>query len=278
LKGSSLITQRSQAFLLDSVTGLLRCVSCASPFNPEPNGSAVGIDQPAEKRRETRNGTPALSLISGNGDYAFFATISPLVPADINGETLGASGNGLTSVSSDVYEWRRPGLHGCARPQGCLSLISDGREGRHVYLLGAADEGRDVFFSSASQLGPNDNDSATDIYDAHVGGGEAPLPPTPVECVGDSCFHPPGAPDDATPSSVSYQGPGNLLLSPLVVVPSPKAKPRACGKRQVRKAGRCVKRAAHRAKRGPHTARRRHGGDAHRASHGHASHGVGGAK
>ena len=75
-------------------------------------------------------------------------------------------------MSSDVYEWRKPGIDGCDHVQGCLALITNGRGGFMNIPLGTDASGRDVFFYTNSKLGPNDNDAAGDIYDARIDGGE----------------------------------------------------------------------------------------------------------
>ena len=128
-------------------------------------------------------------------------------------------------------------MNGCTALQGCVSLISSGQGGRYVSLLGSAAEGRDVFFSTASQLGSNDNDNAIDIYDARIGGGEPPTAGRPVECEGDACSTPPSPPNDSTPSSLTFAGIGNVLQpsSSKPVVKAKKPKPK---KKKAKKKGR----------------------------------------
>jgi hypothetical protein len=221
-----------QVFLYDSVENVIECVSCASPYDPEPKGpSVIAADNTA--RIPNRSGSPAESVLAANGDYAFFSTTSALLPQDINEEILeskateeekeGERGtiDNFTTTSSDVYEWRRDGVDGCAHLQGCIGLISSGGPGGLVLLLGSAHDGRDVFFTTRSQLGPNDNDSAVDIYDARIDGGEPPLQSRPVECEGDACSTPAGPPNDQTPASLAFSGTGNLTP---VGAPAPKAK------------------------------------------------------
>src|SRR6202035_5873949 len=123
--------------------------------------------------------------------------------------------------------WRRVGVDGCVRLEGCVNLISSGTDGFLVGLLGSAEEGRDVFFTSHSQLVSGDNDSAGDIYDARIGGG-FPAVARPPECEGDACSTPVSPPNDPTPSSFTFNGQGN---APPVAKPKPKAKPRKCVKR-----------------------------------------------
>ncbi len=238
-----------QVFLYGSVENVVECVSCASSYDPEPKGpSATAGDFTARIR--DRNESPAESLLSANGDYAFFSTTSALLPQDINEELLappradGAENSGdlFTTTSSDVYEWRRDGVDGCAHLQGCIGLISSGGTGGLVLLLGSADDGRDVFFTTRSQLGPNDNDGAIDVYDARIDGGEPSLPARPVECEGDACSTPAGPPNDQTPSSFAFHGPAGA--PPLEASKSPttvKKKPVKCSMGKKLSHAKCVK-------------------------------------
>ena len=117
--------------------------------------------------------------------------------------------------------------------QGCLSLISSGTGGFKVLLLGTAEEGRDVFFTTTAQLVPQDNDTAEDIYDARIGGG-FPVPVSPTECEGDACSTPLAAPIDSTPASLTFSGPGNPAPA-TIQVSKAKAKPKkATAKKKAR--------------------------------------------
>jgi hypothetical protein len=146
----------------------------------------------------------------------FFDTPAELVPADIDGQiapegsrtTGGVHTSENYSLSSDVYEWRRDGVDGCALLQGCLALITSGHGGFLNILLGSDRTGENVFFATNESLLPRDNDTAGDIYDARIGGG-FPEPPPAVPCEGDACFHPVPAPNDPTPSSEQFHGAGN---------------------------------------------------------------------
>jgi hypothetical protein len=197
-----------QILRYDASQHLIQCISCASPFDPEPRLEAVFGGGP--------NGTSPQPVVSADGDYAFFDTPAALLPSDADGELVpGGVGNSPVrldetySFSSDVYQWRRDGLDGCAALQGCLSLISSGRGGYYVVLLGEAEEGRDVFFATHESLLPRDRDTASDIYDARIGGG-FPEPAEKIPCEGDSCFHPVPAPNDPTPASEQFHGAGNV--------------------------------------------------------------------
>ncbi len=245
----------SQAFLYDSAENVIECVSCASPFDPEPTLPAFATGEGSGAGHSlTRDGMPGETMFSANGDFAFFDTPAALVPQDVNGERepeepSGENPSPSISVSSDVYEWRRNGIDGCGHVQGCVSLISSGREGFRVLLLGSTESGSDVFFTTRSQLGPNDNDNSLDIYDARVDGGEPPLPPRPVECEGDACSTPFAPPSDLTPSSATFQGAGDVGATSPEAKPKPKpgkktkkkkAKPKKKGK-QGKRAGKKAK-------------------------------------
>jgi hypothetical protein len=191
-----------QLYRYDSTEEAVECVTCASPFDPEPNYPPA-LSTGTERDRVSPLTFPA----SANGDYLFFETPSALLPKDINGE-IEPPGIQRYSLSSDVYEWRRNGIDGCDRIQGCLALITDGIDATKNELVGTTPSGRDVFFLTGSQLTPTDHDTNGDVYDARIGGG-FPVPRATVECEGDACSHPVPAPNDPTPSSEQFHGAGN---------------------------------------------------------------------
>jgi hypothetical protein len=234
----------SQVYRYDSVAHLIQCISCASPFDPEPAQSSVLNQNNSRGRELLQSGLPDVTLASANGNFAFFSTPAALVPQDVDGEVtpekecaghecVNASFGEEISPSSDVYEWRAPGIDGCAHPQGCLALITSGRGGFLNLLLGTANEGRDVFIYTRSQLLPQDKDTSGDIYDVRIGGGFAGPPPPPVECEADACSTPPSPPNDATPSSLAFSGAGNLVPEiSAAVKPKAKQKCKAKAKRK----------------------------------------------
>jgi hypothetical protein len=218
-----------QVYRYDSVDNVVQCISCASPFNPEPKLLASYLAGHVTNEKAA-DGRPSPTVASSNGDFVFFETPAALVPSDIDGEIPPAE-KGATPVrspSSDTYEWRRVGVDGCAHTQGCVALISGGTGGFRNDLLGTTPSGRDVFFITHEALLSSDTDKAGDIYDARIGGGLPLGPPRPVECEGDSCSTPFAAPADVTPSSSTFQGAGNLLQASVVPVASkPAVKPPA---------------------------------------------------
>ena len=151
----------------------------------------------------------------------FFNSRDALVPADSNG-------------GSDVYEYEPRGVGTCAASGatfnpasgGCTDLISSGTSSRESVFLDASEDGNSVFFLTSAQLSGRDTDTAPDVYDARVDGGETEAP-RPVECTGDACQQPAVPPNDSTPGSLTFQGAGNVT---------------ECPKGKVVKGGKCVKR------------------------------------
>jgi hypothetical protein len=241
--------QSDQVYRYDSVEDVVQCMSCASPFDPQPKLSATFLETGTTRPID---GMPDPTDSSANGDYVFFDSISALVPEDVDGEVEPEQGlhgehPGTTyTPSSDVYEWRKYGIDGCGHLQGCLALISSGTGGFKNVLLGTTESGRDVFFATHDSLVPGDDDTAGDIYDARIGGGFPPAPPRPVECEGDSCSTPFAAPSDLTPSSATFQGAGDVVSATAPQVKgSSKAKPKKKPKKQRAKPKRRGKLAAH---------------------------------
>ncbi len=156
----------------------------------------------------------------------FFNTVDALVPADSNGQW-------------DVYQYEPVGVGDCLPTSGsaslsrsaggCVSLLSSGTAEDEAAFFDAGETGDDAFFFSSGRLSVLDEDSEVDIYDARVGGVAATRPANP-ECLGEDCQPPARAPDDSTPASAAYRGPGN---------PPPPAARTRCpkGKRSLRRHG-----------------------------------------
>ena len=204
------------AYRYDSVENVVQCMSCASSWDWEPALQSTFLPFNIQSQI---NGVPRLMVASDNGDYVFFDTTSALVPGDIDGENpTGSPSNAgeddfSFSTSSDIYEWRKPGIDGCVAPQGCLALISSGSGGKRNVLLGTTPSGRDVFFATHSQLVEQDQDTSGDVYDARIGGGFPPPPPAPVECEASACQTLLPGVLDTTPASLAFSGPGNLVAA-----------------------------------------------------------------
>jgi hypothetical protein len=165
---------------------------------------------------------------------------------------VAGDGNG----TQDVYEYEPQGVGSCESASGCVNLISSGSSSEESALLDASESGGDVFFLSAAQLSLADEDSAFDVYDAHVC-SEGGCPPqaigSPPPCASaDACRAAPTPQPGSfsAPASSSFSGAGNPTA------PTSKAKAKltraqhlakalaACKKKPKRKRAAC-RRAAH---------------------------------
>jgi hypothetical protein len=248
-----------QAYRYDAATDGLTCISCnpsgstdagfrLSDDNSDATnalfpdlmgmwgGRMVGATLPEATELSNTIGLsfhhPRAALDNGR---VYFNSPSPLVPADSNG-------------TWDVYQYEPFGVGTCGPAAGggsiaivdgaCLGLISSGTNDKPSIFFDAGESGDDVFFGTSARLSVLDSDTAADVYDARVGGIAAVAPQHP-ECLGEACQPPPSPPNDPTPASAAFSGPGNI---------KPKAgKHCRRGQRKVRQKGkvRCVKRHHH---------------------------------
>ncbi|MGC1164773.1 MAG: hypothetical protein WA862_01560 [Solirubrobacterales bacterium] len=226
--------------------GRLNCVSC-NPSGARPTGRQLddeinhGLGTWAAARiPAAQSQLYAPRALAESGRRLFFESFEALVPGDSNGKV-------------DVYEWEAPGSGDCseAAPSysppngGCLALISSGESPSDSRFVDASADGTDVFFSTASSLLPQDP-GLVDIYDARVGGGYPAPPPQAAACEGEACQGPIQAPNDPTPASAAFEGPGNVRAKP-----SPR-----CTRGKARRKGRCVNRKGH--KKSKHAKRASH--------------------
>jgi hypothetical protein len=233
--------------------GSLVCASC-DPTGGRPRGiSSRGVDGGGLGPAPFEYGQVAAVLPGwtspfyqsrylSNSGRLFFDSYDALVPQD-------------TNSAEDAYQFEPAGVGGCSEvsvtfvvaSDGCVGLISSGTSKEPSAFLDASTSGGDVFFLTAAQLSPLDTDSALDIYDAHeCGAGEDCSPPasTPVPaCEGDACQSPVAAPEDPTPGSLTYRGPGNPPVPLLGSKPKskPKSKTVKCKKGSVERHGKCVR-------------------------------------
>ncbi len=264
----------------DELEPKLICASC-NPTGARPHGvKFVGnsVNEPPEiegglENFQGRQGIAATlpgwsysgryqSRALSNSGRLFFDGADALLPNDSNG-------------LADVYEYEPVGIGDCigSRPAftpasgGCLGLISSGTSKQESVFLDASESGNDVFFTTTSQLAATDTDSAPDVYDAHLCSAAvpclAPPPPPQPACEGDACQHPVAPPSDATPGSLTFNGPGDVS-PPLPVITKKTVK---CRKNLVKnKQGACIKKRSrskkrvkpktHKAKKSAHTNRR----------------------
>ena len=196
-----------EVYLYDAGSDQLACVSCnpsgARPMGQEIKtayGSVASVVHPpklwgAAWLQTWVHNMYASRALSSDGNRLFFNSFDPLVPEDTNG-------------AQDVYQWEAQGTGTCEKSGGCIDLISTGQSPERSEFVDATADGSEVFFETSSSIDPRDP-GLIDIYVARVNGG-FPLPSNPAACEGEACQGPPAPPNDATPASAAYNGPGNV--------------------------------------------------------------------
>ncbi len=212
-----------RVYRYDANVDQLACISC-KPSGAAPEGELAGVIKLVDPRRQWEGDqieavlpeptvSDVLSEISlyspravlDNG-RVFFNAADSLVPADANG-------------GWDVYQYEPAVLGSCSQASGdaatarsaggCVSLLSSGTGKSEAGFLDASESGDDVFFMTPARLNPVDEDSELDVYDARVNGSPGSLTPR-VECLGEACQAHGTPPNDPTPSSSVFSGPGNV--------------------------------------------------------------------
>jgi hypothetical protein len=233
-----------EVFLYDEQSGKLSCASC-NPTGARPEGMPYesGLEQPLVNKQGIWRGdwiaasVPAWDNISLNKAIhqtsyltdegrLFFNSSDDLSPQDSNGLV-------------DVYEYEPTGVGSCTTSEGCVQLISSGTSGEESVFLDASANGGDVFFITSSQLTGQDDDTAYDVYDAHVCTSATPCeqpPVSPPPCSnGESCK--PGQTPQPTiygaPASATFSGAGNLTPA---VPATRKAKAKIGARQKLRRA------------------------------------------
>jgi hypothetical protein len=242
----------SELYLYDAGTDRVLCGSC-DPTGARPHGLPANQYQQrvAPGARGTVNegalvaaSVPAWTAMDvgvnryqdrylSDSGRLFFNAVDALVPQDSNGKI-------------DVYEYEPAGVGSCSEiaasyspvSGGCVGLISSGVAGGDSMFMDASETGDDVFFLTAAQLSKRDTDTAPDVYDARVGGGESE-PASRVACQGDACQGFVEAPSDPTPGSLVFSGPGNL--TPLAPVVKPAVKPKSAAQLRAAKLKQALK-------------------------------------
>jgi DNA-binding beta-propeller fold protein YncE len=208
--------------------GELRCISC-NPTGARPSGRNVGTEAhplwaAAELPTWETHLYPGRPL-SEDGSRLYFESFEPLSSRDTNG-------------MGDVYQWEAEGKGDCKATDssfvqsagGCIALISSGESPEDSHFVDASPDGEDVFFATASSLLPQDP-GLIDVYDARASGGFPPPAAPKRPCEGEACQSPPAPPDDPTPSSSTFRGPGT---------PKGRTRKPRCAKPKHRRKGRCV--------------------------------------
>ena len=210
-----------EVYLFQAGVNRLFCVSCSSS-GEAGSGAFLPVSW---------NDVHLPEWLADGGNRVFFDSEAPLVAQDTNGR-------------QDVYEWEREGTGSCVVGSGvnggCVSLLSGGTSEADSWFIGASESGDDVFIATRANLTPEANNDAFKLFDARVGGVQ---PVTAPACTGTGCQGPPEpAPTFATPSSATFEGPGNFPPSPSnkTVVASTK-KSVKCKKGFTEKRAKCIK-------------------------------------
>lgn len=155
---------QNSLFLYDGDTGRIVCVAC-NPSGEAPKDSPlIAVIRDSAASGVTSGGPHALS---DDGRFAFFSSVEPLVPEDTNG-------------TWDAYEYDSK--------SGETHLISTGTSSSPSYVMGATDNGDEVFFLTRQQLSEWDTDGLYDLYVARVDGGLPEPAPVTAACEGESCL------------------------------------------------------------------------------------------
>ncbi len=237
----------TEAYLYSAESGGTVCVSCrtdglASVGNGQTEPVTVNPPAAADAGANTILSRPR--ALSDDGRRVFF-TMPDVLAA------------GAESRTHNIYEWEAGQVY--------LLVAGEGRSREPIEFGDMSPDGRDVFVVTTRKLLPQDFDNTTDLYDLRVGGGFPEQEPAPAPCdvLADRCqgeavprlFKPPG------PASEMFSGPGNppvtsgackkgLVLvkgkcanrKPVVKHRKPAVK--RCKKAQVRKHGKCVRKAS----------------------------------
>jgi hypothetical protein len=197
----SSITTCREVYLYRYDSNKLTCVSCNPSGEPpvftlgggssyDPLDAGGGFEHEELGEGNDRN---QIRAITDDGSEVFFTTADALLPQDTNGQP-------------DVYEYDVA--------DETLHLISTGQCNCRSEFVGVTGNGSDVFFTTAQKLVRIDQDGLVDLYDARVGGGiPAQNAPPPAQCQGEACQSAVVLPNDATPSSITYSGPGNTATT-----------------------------------------------------------------
>jgi hypothetical protein len=249
-----------EVFIYDALSKHLVCVSC-NPTGQRPagvldsveanGGEGLLVDQqeiwsggrwlagsiPGWTAMEEATARYQARYLSDNG-RVFFDSSDALVPQAANG-------------LMDVYQYEPVGVGSCEsssgtfseRSDGCVDLISSGSSSEESVFMDAGESGEDVFFLTSAPLVSADQDTAFDVYDAHVCSELAPcvtqvLAPPPCVTEG-SCKAAPSVQPTifGVSGSATFAGAGNLTSSTTI---TPK-KIRRCSKHEKLRHGKCVK-------------------------------------
>lgn len=174
------------AYRYDYRSNELTCVSCPLDGSPQKRDATM-----SDVIALYQNDNYRSRRISDDGRRVVFQTTEALLPQDSNGVR-------------DVYLW----------DDGKLELVSSGHDDTDSSVGDLSASGDDAFFVTRERLSKSDTDTALDLYDYRVGGGEPQGPESLAPCEGSGCQGaatvPPPAPLAA---SVTFGGPGDPVLT-----------------------------------------------------------------
>ncbi len=178
--------EAGQLFEYDAQTeALVRVSHGENGYNDNGNTNQYPAAIPVQfYENSTPEGRFRNLAVSEDGSQIFFSSAEALTPQAqaLNGVCIYREYGVCVSYANNIYEYH----------DGQVSLISDGHDAVSVSenpataLIGTDESGRDVYFTTADSLVPQDGDTQVDIYDAREGGG-FPAPPEPASCSGDFC-------------------------------------------------------------------------------------------
>jgi hypothetical protein len=221
----------SEVYLYDAAADELTCASC-NPTGERPLGRSTIPGAIANGKAPGATDSYKPRALSANGRRLFFDSGDAIVLTD-------------TNDAPDAYEWEAAGVGTCAKPLGCVGLISGGRSSEGASFVDASTDGHDAFFLTDGSLRDpegmaitpegNVDPGSVDLYDAREGGGFSE-PEMPIACEGDACQSLVPEPEDPDPGT---------LLSSTANPPPTLPKPRKCKQGFARRHGRCARKAHH---------------------------------
>jgi hypothetical protein len=221
-----------EVFLYDEQSHKLSCPSC-NPTGARPHGMPYGsgAETPLVNNQGIWNGEWVAASVPGWVNISLRGAIHQTSYLSDEGRLFFNSSDAMVPQDSDglvdVYEYEPTGVGSCTRSEGCVQLISSGSTGQESVFLDASANGDDVFFISPTQLTAQDDDTAYDVYDAHVCTAAVPceqpsVAPPPCNN-GEACKAAP-APQPAifgAPASATFTGAGNPVPPPAAKVKPP---------------------------------------------------------